>query len=210
MNVRDKALQLRLDEKELDRFQALIDKYPERVTKSTIRALNRAGQGIVTDTKRAVSKEYTVTSKVIKEYSDYKIRKAKSTELEYEVQIGRKGRARRIPLILAKHYPRGVRRGKNAPPIGLTVEWKKGQKYKIPGSFTADTPVRGLNIFSRQHERASQRAHGREHIYKLVGQSVAQMISGNIADKAMENARTRFDKEFRHNMEKGHKYGGSK
>jgi len=204
-------LDVMLDTETLDWVQGYMKTFPERVKKSAQRAIRRAGKGFLSDMKNAIAEKYTAPKKVFDEYGTVKTTGPYNNDLKFKIQLGEKGRAKRPPLILFKHSPAGITRGADAPSIGLTIEYMKGKRYKLPGSFIADAPVRGLNIYVRQSSRSTGKADSRDKIYKQVGMSVPQMARSNdLLDEITPNISMRFQKELKHQLTEGYKHGGKK
>ncbi|WP_265822514.1 hypothetical protein [Geovibrio ferrireducens] len=208
MNRRERPLHITINSDGVHEIAGLISSFPERVKSSAVRAINRTLDGVQSDIVKEVPENWNVSKDRVMQALSVRRAALGDTTPSGELSVGKKGRARRIPLYEFSPDPLTVTNPR--PSVGVSVEVRRGKRYKIAGSFIADTPVRGLNIYKRQNSRQGLSPDGRERIYKLVGLSVRQMITPDMQARIEANSRERFVKRFTHEMTEGFKHGGKK
>lgn len=165
----------------------LLNAFPERVAIATRRSINRAIDGINTDSARIIREKYNIKKRSI----NIGIKKLKATgkSLNGKVEIG--GR----PISLKEFNPRPNRIGIRRPKEGITISIRRGERTLYKGSFLD----RRGNIFVRKGKE-------RLPIKKLYGPRLYQMIDDNSRVGIRDMAKERLLKAFTHEMEKGGAY----
>ena len=203
MNRKEKASFSILVGADLSGVQHLLEQFPERVKSSQAYAANKTARLTAVQLGAEISRKYNIGKYRVA--SAVEISRAKEGKNAIAViYVGRGGRAKRLPLYEFSPHPYTITNPR--PDVGVSVEYIRGLRLKIAGSFVADTPVRGLNLYHRQNDRANLLPDGRERIYKLVGMSVPQMTDAEIRLYISDYARRTFEKEFVHDIQQGFEY----
>lgn len=190
------SLNIHLDLDEVDQAVNFLQAFGRQAQKPIVRALNRAATGVRTDSVRAARDIYNVKAKTLR--NSIAISKAKAASRGGPATLFAKLRFQgsRIPL-----YEFGVRprqpRHRRPPRVGASVLVKHSSgRSKIAGSFVADMPARGLSLYYRPGK-------DRNKVLKMYSLSVPQMVSDTDAtDKIVSGARTRFNKNLDHEIDR--------
>lgn len=165
----------------------LLNAFPERVSVAASRAVNRALDGINTDSSKIIRQRYNVKKRDI----SIGVRKFKATKsrLEGRIEFGGK------PIALEKFNPSPKRFTKNKPKQGISVEIRRGKKTLFRSSFMSRAGV----IFVRQGKE-------RLPIKRLYGPRIYQMIDSDSRQLIKSGAEERLLTNFKHQMRLGAKY----
>lgn len=179
------------DEKQLQFLRDTLGRFPEKVKKAMVRAINRSVEGARTDAVKKVCEEYAIKPSDVRKT----IVIARASSSKMEAQIISTGRP--IPLIKFNVKP------KKAPAKGTKVVKRKaviagvkfGNAEEIPNSFIAQMKSGHVGVFSRANNAP------RLPIEQKYGPSVPQMIGNkDVIDFIEKRARERLDKELRHQI----------
>ena len=162
----------------------LLNAFPERVSVASSRAVNRALDGINTDSSKIIRQRYNVK----KRDTSIGVRKFKATRnrLEGRIDIGGK------PIALEKFNPSPKRYTKNKPKHGISVQIRRDKKTLFRSSFMSRA---GL-IFVRQGKK-------RLPIKYLYGPRSYQMIDSESKELIRADAEGRQLTNFKHQMRLG-------
>lgn len=176
-------INIRLDSEARD----LLNAFPERVKVATSRAINRALDGINTDSSKIIRQRYNVKKRDV----SIGVRSLKATKSRLEGRIDFGGK----PIALEKFNPSPKRFTKNKPSHGIRVEIRRGKKTLFRSSFMNRAGV----IFVREGK-------DRLPIKRLYGPRIYQMIDSASKELIMAGAEERLLTNFKHEMRLGAMY----
>lgn len=162
----------------------LLNAFPERVSVAASRAVNRALDGINTDSSKIIRQRYNVK----KRDTSIGVRNFKATRSRLEGRIEFVGK----PIALEKFNPSPKRYTKNKPKQGISVEIRRGKKTLFRSSFMSRAGV----IFVRQGKE-------RLPIKHLYGPRIYQMIDSASKELIRAGAEGRLLTNFKHQMRLG-------
>ena len=162
----------------------LLNAFPKRVSVAASRAVNRALDGINTDSSKIIRQRYNVKKRDI----SIGVRNFKATRSRLEGRIDFGGK----PIALEKFNPSPKRFTKNKPKHGISVEIRRGKKTLFRSSFMSRA---GL-IFVRQGKE-------RLPIKYLYGPRIYQMIDSESKELIRAGAEERLLTNFKHQMRLG-------
>lgn len=162
----------------------LLNAFPERVSVASSRAVNRALDGINTDSSKIIRQRYNVKKRDI----SIGVRNFKATKSRPEGRIDIGGK----PIALENFNPSPKRYTKNKPKHGINVQIRRDKKTLFRSSFMSRA---GL-IFVRQGKE-------RLPIKHLYGPRNYQMIDSESKELIMAGAEERQLTNFKHQMRLG-------
>ncbi len=162
----------------------LLNAFPERVSVTSSRAVNRALDGINTDSSKIIRQRYNVKKRDI----SIGVRNFKATKSRPEGRIDIGGK----PIVLEKFNPSPKRYTKNKPKHGISVQIRRDKKTLFRSSFMSRA---GL-IFVRQGKE-------RLPIKHLYGPRIYQIIDSESKELIMAGAEERLLTNFKHQMRLG-------
>lgn len=179
-----------------DKVRAMLKAFPKRAKSACRRSVNRAAQGVSTDSAKAITAEYRIKKKDVS--AVMKRTKAAGERLFAQVAIGGK----KLPLDKFRYSPKD--RAKKAK-RGIKVYMRKGSATVFNGTFLGNSKNAksgegtGLKIFKRLGKK-------RLPIKRLLGPAVWQMLKDDSIKTIEANAAERLAKNFEHEISRGHAF----
>ena len=162
----------------------LLNAFPERVSLAASRAVNRALDGINTDSAKIIRQRYNVKKRDI----SIGVRSFKATKSKLHGRIDFGGK----PIGLEKFNPSPKRYTKNKPKQGISAQIRRGKKTLFRSSFMSKAGV--IYVRERKERLPIKRLYG-PRIYQMIDSVSKELIKAGAEERLLTN--------FKHEMRLG-------